>query len=67
MTDRWVCASCQGKLANYGEVGYDGPAFHGKPDPRNEDCSSFLDWTVLRKSCAEKFDVAPQDDGQFEA
>lgn len=66
ITDRWVCASCKVKLANDGEVGYDGPVFNGKPDPQNEDCSPLLDWRVLCKPCAEKFDVIP-DDGKLKA
>lgn len=55
MSTRLVCARCAKSMTDYREVGYDGPAGQGRPDPDNQACSPLMDWIVLCASCAQQF------------
>ena len=53
MEDRdLTCSRCGSEIVDYGQVGYDGPAREGKPDPASEECSPVMDWLLLCRRCA---------------
>lgn len=61
MRNAFICALCNVKITDYAQVGYDGPAYNGKPNPNNKECSPLMDWMVLCQPCAKKLDVEQGD------
>lgn len=43
----WTCCRCGKAMADYTDVGYDGPK-----DRSSEECHPFLEWETLCRECA---------------